>query len=64
MASLLVFDELQMLMKVSTRVPEAECRQMRRMLQQRSWVSGLREVICAYLQQSPELRRLHVSVSR
>jgi len=64
MASLLVFDELQMLMKVSTRVPEAECRQMRHMLQQRSWVRGLREVIRAYVQQSAELRRLHVSVSR
>ena len=60
----ILFDELFIAMHVPARLRDADGRAMRRMLQQRSWVRGLREVIRAYVQQSAELRRLHVSVSR
>ena len=59
-----LFDELVIAMDTPARLRDANGQAMRRMLQQRSWVRGLREVIRAYVQQSPELRRLHVSVSR
>jgi len=59
-----LFDELIISLTTPARLRDADGRAMRRMLQQRSWVRGLREVIRAYVQQSAELRRLHVSVSR
>jgi len=59
-----LFDELIISLTTPATLREANGQAMRRVLQQRSWVSGLREVIRAYVQQSAELRRLHVSVSR
>ena len=59
-----LFDELIISLTTPARLRDADGQAMRRVLQQRSWVRGLREVIRAYVQQSAELRRLHVSVSR
>jgi len=64
MPKLLVFEELQLLLKVSPRSTEVECRAMRRVLRSREWMKGLQSLVREYVSRSPELRRLSVTVSR